>query len=131
MKIITPSMMNDTDRQVNCPTGGFVSRRMLLAEDGMGYTITHTTITPGMQQRWHYKNHLESCYCLKGGGVLTDEATGDQHTIYPGQMYVLDKHDAHSFIATTEVELLCVFNPPLKGQEVHQADGSYSMDNSL
>jgi len=127
MKILTPRTSDDSGRTVECPTGGFVSRRMLLEEDGMGYTITHTTITPGMRQRWHYKNHLESCYCLKGMGVLTEEETGYQYTILPGRMYVLDKHDAHSFMATVEVELLCVFNPPLKGREVHQEDGSYSI----
>lgn len=119
-------MMNGTDREVRCPSGGFISRRMLLEKDGMGYTITHTTITPGVKQRWHYKKHLESCYCLKGYGTLTDEATGIQHTITPGVMYVLDKHDAHTFVASVETELLCVFNPPLKGAEIHQQDGSYT-----
>lgn len=125
MKILTPEMMDGSEREVKCPKGGFVSRRMLLESDGMGYTITHTTITPGMRQRWHYKNHLESCYCLKGSGILTEESTGNTHRILPGIMYVLDKNDAHWFIADVEVQLLCIFNPPLKGKEVHQEDGSY------
>ena len=127
MKILRPLIMNGSERIVECPTGGFVSRRMLLESDGMGYTITHTTITPGIKQRWHYKNHLESCYCLKGSGTLIDEATGEKYRIRPGTMYVLDKHDAHLFIADIETELLCVFNPPLKGREIHQEDGSYEI----
>lgn len=125
MKILTAEMLMDTEREVNCPNGGFVSRRFLLESDNLGYTITHTTITPGMSQRWHYKNHFESCYCIKGYGILTDVKTGVDYTITPGVMYVLDDHDEHIFKASVETILLCVFNPPLKGREVHLPDGSY------
>lgn len=128
MKIITPNMTNGTAREVHCPKSGFISRRMLLESDGMGYTITHTTIAAGKKQYWHYKNHLESCYCLSGYGVLKDEKTGCEYTITAGVMYVLDKHEPHTFIGSSEVQLLCVFNPPLIGTEVHQEDGSYSND---
>lgn len=111
---------------VECPNLGFVSRRYLTERDGMGYTLTRTTITPGAgKQTWHYKNHLETCFCLKGKATLKDCATGKVHQIYPGVFYVLDKHDKHEFTALEETELLCVFNPPLKGDEVHGADGAY------
>jgi L-ectoine synthase len=122
MKITTPQM----GLKVECPQGGFVSRRMLLAADGMGYSITHTTVKAGLRQIWHYKNHLESCYCLKGYAHLKDLETGVEYTITPGVMYVLNEHDRHEFFADTETELICVFNPPLKGSEVHQQDGSYA-----
>lgn len=126
MIITTPQMATQQGREVKCPTGGFVSKRMLLESDGLGYSITHTTITPGMRQTWHYKNHLESCFCIKGYAKVKDLATGVEHIITPGVMYVLNDHDKHEFYAEVETELICVFNPPLKGKEVHAKDGSYS-----
>jgi len=125
MKITSASHVSGTEREVRCPNGGFVSRRMLLESDGLGYTITHTTIPPGPVQHWHYENHYESCYCIAGMGWITDLATGEKHRIVPGVMYVLDNHDDHLFQAETEVVLICVFNPPLKGREVHDANGVY------
>ena len=41
---------------------------------------------------------------------------------------MLDKNDAHYFEAFEEVTLICVFNPPLTGKEVHQEDGSYESE---
>ena len=38
---------------------------------------------------------------------------------------MLNKHDAHWFEAHEETILICVFNPPLIGQEVHDPFGSY------
>lgn len=110
---------------VNCPFGGFISNRMLLESDGMGFSISNTVIPVGKEQHWHYKNHLEACYCVEGEGVLHNMETGEYHSVKPGVMYVLDKNDNHTFEALEEVTLICVFNPPLKGNETHREDGSY------
>ena len=125
MKVIRTAEL-EADRIVNCPKGGFTSNRILLAGDGMGYTMTKTVIPPNGKQFWHYKNHLESCYCVSGKGILTNDATGEEFTIEPDTTYVLDNHDAHWFEAIEEVTLVCVFNPPLTGKEVHREDGSYA-----
>lgn len=125
MKIIRVSDLKGTDREVKCPNGGFVSNRILLEKDGMGYSLTKTVIPPKGEQHWHYKNHLESCYCVSGGGYIIDLATNEEHVIKPGTTYVLDKHDDHIFEAMLETVLICVFNPPLKGMETHREDGSY------
>ena len=58
-------------------------------------------------------------------GKIKDLASGQMHTIEPGTLYILDKHDKHILYATTELSLACVFNPPLTGQEVHNEEGSY------
>jgi quercetin dioxygenase-like cupin family protein len=130
MKIVTMEEIKGTDREVKCPNGGFTSNRILLKSDGMGFGMTKTVIPPNGKQHWHYKNHLESCYCVSGYGVLTDIKTGETHEILPGTTYILDKNDDHYFEAIEEVVLICAFNPPLTGDEVHQEDGSYSIDNS-
>lgn len=119
------------DRSIECPNGGFMSRRLLLKRDGMGFTMTRTTVHPTKDfQKWHYKHHLEACYCIKGHGIIKD-AKGVQHKVYPGTLYALDKHDKHFFKALDTVILICVFNPPLIGNEVHQADGSYVAERSV
>lgn len=125
MKVIDFNDLKGTEREVDCPNGGFKSLRILLESDKMGYTMTRTSVPKGKPQRWHYKNHLETCYCIKGHGVLTDEKTGKKYKVKPGIAYVLDKHDPHTFHATSDCVLICVFNPPLTGREVHRKDGSY------
>lgn len=125
MKIVDVEHLKGTERVVNCPNGGFVSNRILLESDGMGYSLTKTEIPKGDWQHWHYKNHLETCYCVSGRGNLYDRGEGTTHDIYPGVTYVLDKHDDHDFMALEDTVLICVFNPPLKGKEVHRDDGSY------
>jgi quercetin dioxygenase-like cupin family protein len=105
--------------------GGGISNRFLLDSDNMGYTLTKTIIEPGKVNRWHYKHHLETCYCIYGDATLTNELTGEEHPIGPGDCYVLDNHDPHTFEAHQETLLICIFNPPLTGQETHRDDGSY------
>lgn len=124
MKIIALNGL-PTERIVNCPSGGFISKRLLLESDGMGYTVTETTIPPMGPQFWHYKNHLETCLCISGTGILTCVSSGEKFSISPGIAYVLDRNDPHTFEAIEEVKLVCVFNPPLMGRETHQKDGSY------
>lgn len=47
------------------------------------------------------------------------------HKVGPGTLYALDGHERHLVRATTQMRMVCVFNPPLTGREVHDADGSY------
>lgn len=125
MKVIRTSDL-PAERVVQCPNGGFTSNRILLDSDNMGYTMTKTVVHPGIVSRWHYKHHLETCYCVSGSGTLTNERTTERFEITPDVTYVLDKNDPHTFEAHEETVLICVFNPPLTGREVHQEDGSYA-----
>ncbi len=45
-----------------------------------------------------------------------------------GTIYILDKHDKHILRTTKEMVMACVFNPPLNGKEVHNAEGAYELD---
>lgn len=128
MKIIDLNNIEET-RKVKFHAG--VSNRILLESDGMGYTMTKTVIEPNNKQFQHYKNHLESCYCVSGLATLTNAVTGEEFEIKPDVTYVLDKNDPHYFEAHETTILICVFNPPLKGQEIHQEDGSYAIDNDF
>lgn len=131
MKVVSIADIKGTDREVHCPKGGFVSYRLLLKSDNMGYGMTKTVIPPNGKQFWHYKHHLESCYCVSGHGELTNALTGQVYQVGPDTTYVLNNHDPHYFEAFDEVTLICVFNPPLNGHEVHNEDGSYSIERNF
>ena len=108
----------------------WTSVRMLLADDGMGFSFHITNLEAGSEHTFHYKNHLESVFCMSGKGVITDLANGETHEIRPGVMYALDQHDKHTLKAEEELVMACCFNPPVTGDEVHQSDGSYAAPNS-
>ena len=131
MKVIHRSDIEFTSRQVECPKGGFVSLRYLLAADGLGFSMSSTFIPRGQPQRWHYTNHLEACLCISGRGILIEWESCTEFQIEPGTLYAPDNHDPHTFQAIEDTTLICVFNPPLVGREVHRDDGSYELGGRL
>lgn len=106
-------------------TGG-LSYRAILKSDNMGFALMKTVIPTGGPHHWHYKNHLEACYCIKGRGEITDLKTGVKALIVPDVIYVLDNHDDHTFEAFEDTVLISIFNPPLTGKENHDSDGNYT-----
>lgn len=104
---------------------GGVSFRAILEKDNMGFAMMKTVVPKGGPHHWHYTNHLEACYCIKGKGELTNLDTGIKVLIVPDMVYMLDNHDNHLFEALEDTILISIFNPPLKGNETHKADGSY------
>ena len=114
-----------TERRVD--SDGWSSVRLLLKDDGMGFSFHITTIEPGAELTMCYQHHLESVYCIAGSGSIEDLATGAVHRIRPGILYALDQHDRHILRGDTELTLACVFNPPVTGQEVHDEHGAYPL----
>ncbi len=104
----------------------WTSVRMLLADDGMGFSFHITTLKAGSEHTFHYKHHFESVYCMSGAGRITDLAKGETHEIGPGVMYALDQHDKHTLVADEDLVMACCFFPPVTGSEVHRKDGSYA-----
>jgi L-ectoine synthase len=107
--------------------GNGLSRRFLLEADGMGYSVTDTVVWKGTRSLLEYKNHLETCYCIAGKGHVED-MFGRVFPIEPGVIYALDKHDAHYLVASPneDLRLVCVFTPPLRGDERHNLTGEQS-----
>lgn len=117
--------IEQTDRNVRAPT--FVSRRFLLARDGMGFSFHDTVLEAGTTTDMWYRHHLESVYCIEGEGELTNKESGEVFKIGPGTLYALDGHEQHRLRAITDLRMMCVFNPPLTGAEVHDEDGAYPL----
>lgn len=118
--------LKDTDRRVD--SDGWSSVRLLLKDDAMGFSFHITTIYAGAELKMHYRNHLESVYCIAGEGSIEDLETGEIHDIRPGVVYALDKNDRHILRARSEMTLACVFNPPVTGREVHDETGAYPLE---
>ncbi|WP_250656567.1 ectoine synthase [Alkalimarinus coralli] len=121
------SEANNSERRVVSPDGNWESTRLLLKDDNMGFSFHITTIYKGADFRMHYKNHLESVYCLSGEGEIENLEDGKVHPIKEGTLYILDKHDQHILRAKQEMKMACVFNPPLNGNEVHNKEGAYEL----
>ncbi len=114
-----------TERDVTGP--GWNSRRLLLASDGMGFSMTDTVIKKDAVLELEYTHHLEACYCIEGRGQIRRFDDQTWYALQPFTLYALDQHDRHLVQALdADLRLICVFNPPLTGGEVHREDGSYA-----
>lgn len=114
-----------TDREVKAETGTWVSRRMLLKNENMGFSFHDTIIHANTTTLIWYKHHLEAVYCVDGEGELEVIETGEIIPIKDGTMYALNNNEKHHLRAHSDMRLVCVFNPPLTGKEVHDSDGVY------
>lgn len=117
--------MAGTDRDVHAPTWN--SRRLLLAKDGVGFSMHDTHIKAGTETYIWYKHHIEAVYCVGGEGEIEVIETGDVYPISDGTLYTLDGHEKHWLRAKTDLRMICVFNPPLVGAEVHDEEGVYPL----
>lgn len=118
-------------RKIVDPKGNWDSTRLLLKDDNMGFSFHITTIFKDADFQMHYQNHLESVYCISGEGEVETLADGKKYAIKPGTVYILDKNDKHVLRAFSEMKMACVFNPPLTGKEVHNAEGAYELDGDF
>lgn len=103
------------------------SRRLLLKKDGMGFSMHDTIIKAGTETLIWYRNHVEAVYCIEGEGEI-EVIGGQTYPITPGVLYALDGHEKHLLRASKQLRMVCVFNPPLTGAEVHDKDGVYPLE---
>jgi L-ectoine synthase len=115
-----------TDRRVVSET--WESTRLLLRSDQMGFSLHVTKIYAGTITSMWYRNHLEAVLCIEGEGEIQTVDDRKVYQIRPGVMYALDQHDQHILTARTQMRLVCVFNPPVIGKEVHDEDGAYPLE---
>ncbi|HEX2765898.1 MAG TPA: ectoine synthase [Candidatus Limnocylindria bacterium] len=103
---------------------GWRARRHFVRADGLGFSMSETTVDAGAVMNLWYKHHQEACYVIEGEAEITERDTGVVHRIGPGDAYA-PQHDRHTIRVLSELRLVCVFNPALTGTETHDADGSY------
>lgn len=129
MIVRTTADITGTDRDV--ADGTWRSKRIILAGDGVGFSFHETTIEAGSVNEFHYQHHVEAVWVIEGTGMLTDLDTGQQYPLADGTMYLLNNNDRHRVTCDEQLRMLCVFNPPVTGREVHDENGVYPAPQSV
>jgi len=117
--------LTDTERDIKTPN--WRSKRIVLAKEGVGFSVHETTLYAGTVNDFWYANHVEAVFVVEGEGELEDKDTGVTYELRPGSLYLLDQHDHHQLRPRTDMRTVCVFNPPVTGREVHDENGVYPL----
>lgn len=125
MIVRTLDEITDTDADIK--TENWRSKRIVLAKEGVGFSVHETTLYAGTVSRFWYANHIEAVFVVEGEGEITDLGTGETHQLAPGSLYLLNDHDKHEVRPRTDLRVVCVFNPPVTGREVHDENGVYPL----
>ena len=96
---------------------GWKSRRFLLAQDGLPFSVHETTVVAGTELRFNYRNHSETVYCIEGKASIEDVAGGSVFPLEPGTFYSVGRGDDHILRIEEDTRFLCIFEPPLEGDE--------------
>jgi L-ectoine synthase len=96
---------------------GWKSRRIILAGDGLKYSVHETILKPNMNLRFNYTRHRETVYCIEGDGSIENLESGEKEDLRPGTIYSAGIGEPHILTSRTEMKLLCIFDPPLHGSE--------------
>ncbi|HWC84198.1 MAG TPA: ectoine synthase [Pseudonocardiaceae bacterium] len=115
--------VTDTDRDVITPN--WRSKRIVLAQDNPTFSVHETVLNAGSVNDFWYAEHVEAVFVVAGEGELLDKETGVTYQLAPGSLYLLNGHEHHQLRPKTEMRTICVFNPPVTGQEVHDDEGRY------
>ncbi|MGD8525312.1 MAG: ectoine synthase [Thioalkalispiraceae bacterium] len=127
MLVRTFDEIKGSRREIQATNHNWVSYRLLLQEDGAGFSFHETIIRAGTETHLWYKHHIEAVYCVGGEGEIEQISANRIYPVRDGTMYLLNNHDKHILRCFTEMRLICVFNPALVGSEVHDQDGSYPL----
>ncbi|HEY2701922.1 MAG TPA: ectoine synthase [Pseudonocardiaceae bacterium] len=114
-----------TDRDITTPN--WRSKRIVLAKEGVGFSVHETVLKAGSVNDFWYANHIEAVFVVDGEGELLDKETGITYQLAPGSLYLLNGHEHHQLRPKTEMRTVCVFNPPVTGREVHDEHGVYPL----
>jgi L-ectoine synthase len=98
--------------------------RMLTQADNVGFSLSDVRLDAGAEAVLWYKHHWEANHIIAGTAEVTDLATRQSWKLTSGMAYYVGPKDRHRLSAVTDVHLLSVFCPPLKGDEQHDPDGS-------
>jgi L-ectoine synthase len=111
--------------------GNAVSTRYLTKRDGLGFSFSAVVMEPGQEAMLWYQHHWEANFITAGEGELEELATGRKWPLEPGTIYVVGPSDRHQIRAITQLRLVSVFNPPIVGDENHDAEGGFPPSGPL
>jgi L-ectoine synthase len=106
--------------------GNVRSARFINAGEGLGFSYNYSRVGKGADEILWYKNHWEANYIIAGQLEVTELATGEKWLLEPGGLYVVGPNDRHRWHVIEDERHVSVFCPPLRGDERHDKDGSFS-----
>jgi len=118
-------------RELVVAGGNARSTRILLQDDGLDLTLCDVHMAGGTRTVLWYKHHWEANLVLDGRGEVADLSSGERWALAPGTIYMVGPKDRHGVEAETDLHLISIFNPPLKGDEQHDADGALPASGPL
>ncbi|ANY07112.1 ectoine synthase [Pseudonocardia sp. HH130630-07] len=127
MIVRTLDEITDTERDVKSENGQWRSKRIVLANDKVGFSVHETTLEAGTINDFWYANHIEAVFITQGEGELYDKDNDVTYQLAPGSIYVLSGNERHQLRPKTQIKCVCVFNPPVTGREVHDENGVYPL----
>lgn len=116
--------MRAAGKELVVANGKARSIRMLTQSDDVGFSLSDVHLTAGAEATLWYKHHWEANHIVAGTAEVTELATGRSWRLTSGMAYFVGPKDRHRLRASTDVHLLSVFCPPIRGDEQHDADGS-------
>ena len=127
MIVRTLDEITDTERDVQPDNKQWRSKRIVLGNDKVGFSVHETVLQPGTINDFWYANHIEAVFITEGEGELYDKDNDVTYQLAPGSIYVLNGNERHQLRPTTLMKTVCVFNPPVTGREVHDENGVYPL----
>ena len=122
--MIVRTLEETTGTDLDVRGEGWRARRLFVRDDGIGFSLSETTVDGGVEMQLWYTHHDEACFVIEGEAEITERDTGVVHRIGPGSAYA-PQHDRHTIRVLQPLRLVCVFSPALTGRETHDTDGSY------
>ncbi len=118
-------------REMAVAGGSARSIRVLLQEDQLGFTLCDVRMDAGNRNELWYKHHWEANIILEGRGTVSDLNTGESWPLKSGTIYIVGPDDRHSMEAVSDLHLISIFNPPLRGDEQHDKEGTLPSSGPL
>ena len=116
----TDKVMVKTDGEKRLQSG-----RLLTKSDGCGFSLSDVRVSAGWTIDLWYKNHVEGNLVVSGAMEVTDLTNGASWELEGGDLYVVGPKDRHRITAKEDSQIVSIFNPPVEGNERHDADGAF------
>lgn len=116
--------MRAAGRELVAANGQARTIRMLTTADDIGFGLSDVRFSANAEATLWYKHHWEANHILSGTGQVTDLTTGESWKLQPGMAYNVGPRDRHTVRAQSDLHLISIFNPPLRGDEQHDKEGT-------
>ena len=120
----TAQEMRAEGREIAAANGQARTIRMLTQADDIGFGFSDVHFDAGAETILWYKNHWEANHMVSGTGTVEDLSTGESWKLAPGMAYMVGPKDRHRLRAETDLHILSIFSPALRGDEQHDEDGA-------